>query len=72
MKTGVQLSNIAKIIPPPMMAGTAKKTKIPNLRLTSIRVEPPFLLEKPFNGLKRAHLHSDRLYAKKIQYFQWD
>jgi hypothetical protein len=25
-----------------MIAGTAQKTKIPNFRLMSIRVEPPF------------------------------
>jgi hypothetical protein len=28
-------------MPPPIIAGTAQKTKIPNFRLTSIRVEPP-------------------------------
>jgi hypothetical protein len=28
-----------------MIAGTAQKTKIPNFRLMSIRVEPPFQLK---------------------------
>jgi hypothetical protein len=47
-----------------MIAGTAQKTKIPNFRLMSIRVEPPFQLtfgekniSKPTaNGAKKPNI----------------